>query len=307
MLRDDLKNKILLFDGAMATELQKHDPAKNDFPNDRYGFNDGLNITHPEWVVKIYHDYLKAGADCITTNTFGSNLIKLDEYGFGNRTVELNRNAALLARRALEPFKNEDRYVMGCIGPTGYMPSMERDPEYERSNESMEDAFHQQAAGLIEGGVDGIVLETSMDVLELKTAINAIKRTGTDIPIIANITLGQADNMLLGTPVDAAYTTISPLGIDAFGLNCSTGPEEMINSIRWLNDNSEHPISVVPNAGIPDMNSPGLFPMTPENMADIMSTLLSKYHNIRIIGGCCGTTPEHIRQLRNVIDKHVGQ
>ena len=303
MLKDDLKNKILLFDGAMGTELQKFDPQESDFPGNKYGFNDGLNVTHPEWILQIYRNYLEAGADCITTNTFGSNRIKLDEYGLGDKTTEFNKNAAMLARKAADSF--EGKYVIGSIGPTGYIPSMVYPPDEERSLDSIEDAFYLQALGLIEGGVDGLVLETSQDILELKIAISAIKRTGTGVPILANITLGQANKMLFGTPTEAAYVTISDMGIDAFGLNCSTGPEEMTSSIQWLDENSRHPILMVPNAGIPEMDNSGVYPMTPDNMACIMRDMVKKYRNIRIIGGCCGTTPEHIRSLRTVIDSRA--
>ena len=302
MLKEDLKNKILLFDGAMGTELQKLNPVESDFPGNRLGFNDGLNVTHPEWIKEVYRKYLEAGADCITTNTFGSNKIKLDEYGFGDKTTEFNRNAATLARDVADSF--EDKYVIGSIGPTGYIPSMIYPPEEERSLDDIENAFYLQVLGLIEGGVDGLVLETSQDILELKTAISAIKRTRTDVPILANITLGQASKMLFGTPTEAAYVTVSGMGIDVFGLNCSTGPEEMISSIQWLDENGDHPILVVPNAGIPEMDNSGEYPLQPADMAGIMSGMMKKYHNIRIIGGCCGTTPEHIRSLRMVIDAH---
>ena len=302
MLKEDLKSRILLFDGAMGTELQKHNPVESDFPGNRQGFNDGLNVTHPEWIREIYRQYLEAGADCITTNTFGSNKIKLDEYGFGDKTVEFNRNAAMLAREVADSF--DDRYVIGSMGPTGYIPSMVYPTEEERTLDDIEDAFYLQALGLIEGGVDGLVLETGQDILELKLAIGAIKRTDTDVPILANITLGQANKMLFGTPTEAAYVTVSDMGIDAFGLNCSTGPEEMISSIQWLDENGNHPILVVPNAGIPEMDNAGEYPLQPADMANIMSGMVKKYRSIRIIGGCCGTTPEHIRALRMVIDAH---
>ena len=303
MLSQDLRTKILLFDGSMGTELQKYNPTKNDFPKNKQGFSDGLNITHPKWIQEIYHNYLKAGADCITTNTFGSNKIKLDEYGFGDQTVEINRNAAMLARKSADIF-SDDKYVIGSIGPTGYLPSMKYSPEEQRSLDDVQNAFYLQVKGLVEGGVDGLILETGQDILEMKLALAAIKQVGgtDDMPVIASITFGMANKMLFGTQVDAAYVTLSGMGIDVFGINCSTGPEEMISSIQWLDENGDHPILVMPNAGIPDMDKSGEYPLKPVQMADVMSGMVRKCHNIRVIGGCCGTTPEHIRHLRTVID-----
>ncbi len=301
MLRDDLKSKILLFDGAIDTQLQKHNPVDSDFPGNKQGFNDGLNVTHPEWLQVVYRNYLESGADCITTNTFGSNKIKLDEYGFGDQTADFNKNAASLARTVADLFDN--KYVIGSMGPSGYMPTMKNPPEVEMSLDDLENAFYLQASGLIRGGVDALVLETSQDILELKTAMSAIKRTDTDIPIFANITLAQANKMLMGTSTESAYVTISGMGIDVFGLNCNTGPEEMINSIQWRDENSSHPLLVVPNAGIPDMDNADEYPLQPAEMVNIMSDIIQKYRSIRIIGGCCGTTPDHIHSLRDVIDK----
>lgn len=301
-LKERLANKqILLFDGGMGTELQKYNPTESDFPKNKQGFSDGLNYTHPEWIKSIYKKYLEAGADCITTNTFGSNKIKLDEHGYGDKTTEFNQNAAMLARETADLF--EDRYVIGSIGPTGYLPSIMNPPAEERSLDEIEEAFYLQILGLLKGGVDGLVLETGQDILELKMAISAIKRTGTKVPILANITLGQANNMLLGTPTESAYATLSGMGIDTFGLNCSTGPKEMINSIQWLDENSDHPIMTSPNAGIPDMDNAGEYPMQPDEMAEIVAEMIKKYKKIKIVGGCCGTTPTHIRALRKVIDR----
>ncbi|MCE2499173.1 MAG: homocysteine S-methyltransferase family protein, partial [Nitrosopumilaceae archaeon] len=254
-LRERLQDaRTLLLDGAMGTELQKYEPGASDYPDGKTGFNDGLCITHPEWVQSVYRSYLEAGADCLTTNTFGSNTIKLDEYGLGADTEKINEGAARLAREVADSFSEPQRYVVGSMGPTGYLPSITHKPEEEISLDVVEDAFYRQAVGLVRGGVDGLVLETSVDLLELRTAIRAARRADKHVPILANITLAQAGRMLLGTPIEAAYTTVSDMGIDAFGINCSTGPLEMEDCILWLDGSATHPILVVPNAGIPDIS-----------------------------------------------------
>ena len=295
---------MLLFDGAMGTELQKYEPGASDYPDGKTGFNDGLCITHPEWVQSVHRSYLEAGADCITTNTFGSNTIKLDEYGRGDNTEKINEDAARLAREVADSFSGPQRYVVGSMGPTGYLPSIMHKPEEEVSLDVVEDAFYRQAVGLIRGGVDGLVLETSVDLLELRTAIRAARRADGNIPIMANITLAQAGRMLLGTPIEAAYTSISGMGIDVFGINCSTGPLEMEDCIRWLDANADRPVLVVPNAGIPDISEEdgGEYPLQAAEMSEIFTDILRKYRGVRIVGGCCGTTPTHIAMLRAMID-----
>ncbi len=303
-----MKKRILLCDGAMGTEIQKFDPKPEDFPDRKDGFNDGLVITKPEWIKKIHKSYLDAGADCIETNSFGSNKLKLDEYGFGDNTIEFNKKIAKLAKDVVSEYPDRPRYVIGSMGPTGFLPSS-NDPDLgQKPLDEIRNAFELQAEGLILGGVDALLIETSQDILEVKLAIegchNAIKKTGKKVPIIANITLDQYGKMLLGTNVQAAYTTVSDMGIDVFGLNCSTGPIEMTQSVRWLNDQNEHQLLVIPNAGMPEnVGGQAEYKMTPENMGDTLKDFISKYGKIRIIGGCCGTNPEHIATLRKVIDE----
>ena len=305
---DALQNRILLFDGAMGTEIQKHDPKPEDFPNNQDGFNDGLVITHPEWIKEIHRSYLDAGADCIETNSFGSNKIKLDEYGFGDQTVDFNKKIAQLASEVCEEYSETPRYVIGCMGPTGFLPSS-TDPDLgQKSLDEIQEAFELQAEGLILGGVDALLIETSQDILEVKLVIeachNAMKKTGKKIPIISNTTLDQYGKMLLGTNIQAAYTTVSNMGIDVFGLNCSTGPIEMNPSIRWLDEQNEHTLLVVPNAGMPEnQGGKAVYKMTPEKMSNALGDFLDQYKKVRIIGGCCGTNPEHIKALRKVIDE----
>lgn len=292
----------------MGTEIQKYNPKPEDYPNNQDGFNDGLILTHPEWIKQIHHNYLDAGADCIETNSFGSNKIKLDEYGFGQQTVELNKKISELAVEVCSKYTDRPRYVIGSMGPSGYLPSS-NDPDLgQKSLDEIRIAFELQSEGLILGGVDALLIETSQDILEVKLIIeachNSMKKIGKRIPIIANTTLDQYGKMLLGTNVQAAYTTISDMGIDVFGLNCSTGPIEMTPSVRWLDEQNQHNLLVVPNAGMPEnKDGQAVYKMTPEQMAKVLGDFIEQYKKVRIIGGCCGTNPKHIAELRKVIDE----
>ena len=305
---DALKNRILLFDGAMGTEIQRYDPKPEDFPNNQDGFNDGLILTHPEWIEQIHKNYLDAGSDCIETNSFGSNKIKLDEYGFGEQTVDFNKKIATLASNVCAKYTDKPRYIIGSMGPTGYLPSS-NDPDLgQKPLDEIREAFELQSEGLILGGADALLVETSQDILEVKLVIeashNAMAKTGIKIPIIANATLDQYGKMLLGTNIQAAYTTVSDMGIDVFGLNCSTGPAEMTPSVQWLDEQNSHSILVVPNAGMPENDGgQAVYKMSPEKMGAVLGDFVNNYGKVRIIGGCCGTTPEHIRVLRKVIDE----
>jgi 5-methyltetrahydrofolate--homocysteine methyltransferase len=308
-LLEEIEERIVLFDGAMGTEIQKLKPKPEDFPNNKDGFNDGLVLSRPEWIENIHRSYLEAGSDCIETNTFGSNQIKLQEYGFGEETVSINKSAAELANKVVEKFANGKKYVVGSMGPTGYLPSS-NDPDLGNiSLNKITDAFDLQAQGLILGGVDVLLIETSQDILEVKLAItgsfNAMEKTGKKVPIISNVTLDKYGKMLLGTNVQSAYTTVSDMGISVFGLNCSTGPAEMESSIRWLDEQNELPILVMPNAGMP-INEGGtaIYKMTSKDMSHQLGEFLHKYKRVRMIGGCCGTTPEHIRELKNTLKSY---
>ena len=306
---EDFEKRILLFDGAMGTEIQSLNPTLDDFPDKKDGFNDGLILTRPEWIKQIHINYLNAGADCIETNTFGSNKLKLAEYGFQNKTVEFNKRAAELAREVCYLFSDKPRYVIGSMGPTGYLPSSD-DPDLgQKPLDEIREAFALQAEGLISGNVDALLIETSQDILEVKVAIEAcyeaIDKTKADkkIAIIANVTLDQYGKMLLGTNVQAAYTTVSDMGIDVFGLNCSTGPVEMTPSVRWLSEQDELPILVMPNAGMPQNDGgKALYKMTPRDMAEKLEDFVQNYKRVRIIGGCCGTRPSHINELHRMLD-----
>ncbi|HVE36873.1 MAG TPA: homocysteine S-methyltransferase family protein [Nitrososphaeraceae archaeon] len=306
---DEIKNHILLFDGAMGTEIQKLKPKAEDFPNNKDGFNDGLVMSKPEWIKNIHRSYLEAGSDCIETNTFGSNQIKLQEYGFGEQTVSINKSAAELARSVIKEFGNGEKFVVGSMGPTGYLPSS-NDPDLGNVPlNTIIEAFELQVQGLIQGGVDVLLIETSQDILEVKLAIigsfNAMEKIGKKVPIISNVTLDKYGKMLLGTNVQSAYTTVSDMGVSVFGLNCSTGPVEMESSIRWLDEQNELPILVMPNAGMP-INEGGnaVYKMTSKDMSHHLGEFLRKYKKVRMIGGCCGTTPEHIRELKSTLKSY---
>ena len=308
---DDIEKRILLFDGAMGTEIQRLDPKLDDFLDKKDGFNDGLVKSRPEWIKQIHINYLNAGADCIETNTFGSNKLKLAEYGFSDRTVEFNKDAAQLARQVCSLFPDRPRYVIGSMGPTGYLPSSD-DPDLgQKSLDEIRQAFELQAEGLILGDVDALLIETSQDILEVKLAIeashNAIEKTkpAMRIPIIANVTLDQYGKMLLGTNIQSAYTNVCDMDIDVFGLNCSTGPVEMEPSVRWLSEQNELPILVMPNAGMPqNEGGKALYKMTPTEVAEKIEDFVLNYKRVRIVGGCCGTRPAHIAELRRMLDQY---
>jgi 5-methyltetrahydrofolate--homocysteine methyltransferase len=258
----------------MGTEIQRLNPKTEDFPDGKDGFNDGLNLSRPEWIKQIHRTYLQAGADCIETNTFGSNRFKLAEYGYGDKTIEFNKKAAELAREVCNEFKDKQRYIIGSMGPSGYLPSSNDPALGETPLDEIQQAFMLQAEGLILGGVDALLIETSQDILEVKLAI-------------------EACHMAMEKVV---------MNIDAFGLNCSTGPHEMTPNVRWLSE-QDLPILVMPNAGMPQ-NEGGraIYRMTPKEISQALEDFVNKYDHVRMIGGCCGTNPQHIAELRRVLD-----
>lgn len=302
----ELNNRILLFDGAMGTEIQKFSPKESDYLNNKDGFNDSLNFTRPEWIRKIHFNYIEAGSECIETNTFGSNKLKLEEFGEGDKTLEFNIQATNLVKEAASESKKKI-FIIGSMGPTGFLPSS-NDPDLGNiALDKIEEAYYLQAQGLIEGGCHVLLIETGQDVLEMKLAVEgsfrAMKKLDKSIPIISNVTLDQYGKMLLGTNVQSAYTTLSNLGIDIFGLNCSTGPVEMTPSVHWLCEQKEIPILVMPNAGMPiNENGMAKYLMSANEISAKLYEFVNKYEMVKIIGGCCGTSPEHILQLRHMLD-----
>jgi 5-methyltetrahydrofolate--homocysteine methyltransferase len=302
---DALEKKVLVFDGAMGTSLQVQNLTAEHFGGEQYnGCNDYLVISYPQAVEKVHRSFLEVGVDVIETDTFRSNRITMKEYGLQDRVIELNQTAASLARRLADEYAirtTQQRFVAGSIGPSGKLPST-NDPELSNvSFDELVDVFREQAVGLIKGGVDVLLIETSQDILEVKAAIiglhKAMDETQVYLPIQAQVTLDTTGRMLLGTDVNAALAILQDMGIDVIGLNCSTGPEHMREPIRILGENSTLPVSCIPNAGLPlNVDGQAVYPLEPEPFANDLYEFVTK-HNISIVGGCCGTTPEHLKLL----------
>ncbi|HSV85593.1 MAG TPA: methionine synthase [Levilinea sp.] len=301
---DALNERVLIFDGAMGTSLQGMNLAADDFGGEQYfGCNDYLVISRPEAVAAVHRSFLEVGVDVLETDTFRSNRITLAEYGLQHSTIEINRRAARLARSVADEYSRdgEPRFVAGSIGPSGKLPSMD-DPELSNIRyDELADAFREQATGLIEGGVDLLLIETSQDILEVKAAITGIHQafeaTGVHLPIQVQVTLDTTGRMLLGTDIAAVETILEGMPVDVIGLNCSTGPDFMREPIRALGEISPLPVSCIPNAGLPlNVDGKAVYPMKPELFAEELAEFVEKY-GVRVVGGCCGTTPEHLELL----------
>jgi 5-methyltetrahydrofolate--homocysteine methyltransferase len=301
---DALQDHVLIFDGAMGTSLQAQRLTADHFGGEQFnGCNDYLVISFPQAVEQVHRSFLEAGVDVLETNTFRSNRITLGEYGLQDRVIEINRAAAALARRLADEYSTPEqpRFVAGSIGPSGKLPSAD-DPELSNVTfDDLADVFCEQAVGLIEGGVDVLLIETSQDILEVKAVIagirQAFKKTGVRLPIQAQVTLDTTGRMLLGTDVAAALTILEGLGIDVIGLNCSTGPEHMRQPIAYLGENAGLPVSCIPNAGLPlNVDGEAVYPLEPEPFAQALVEFVEKNH-ISVVGGCCGTTPAHLSRL----------
>jgi 5-methyltetrahydrofolate--homocysteine methyltransferase len=309
---DILKQKVIIFDGAMGTSLQTQNLTASHFGGEKYnGCNDYLNISYPEAVEKVHQSFLEAGVDVIETNTFRSSRLTLTEYDLQDQTIEINRSGAMIARKLADKFSQQGhpRFVAGSMGPTGKLPSMD-DPELSNiSFEELSEIFREQAGALIEGGVDLLLLETSQDILEVKAAILGIQQAFEDkkikLPIQAQVTLDTTGRMLLGTDIGAVLTILENMPIQTIGLNCSTGPKHMREPIRYLGEHSTLPISCIPNAGLPmNVDGQAVYPLKPEPYADMMNEFVEKY-GVNVIGGCCGTTPEHLQLLVDKLKKRA--
>ena len=319
---DALEKKVLVFDGAMGTSLQNQNLTAEHFGGEQYnGCNDYLVISYPEAVEKVHRSFLEVGVDVLETDTFRSNRITMAEYGLQDRVIEINETAARLARRLADEYSNKDtsytvqdsvsrnsypvsphpRFVAGSIGPSGKLPSA-NDPDLSNVTfDELVDVFREQAVGLIRGGVDVLLIETSQDILEVKAAIiglhKAMDETQVHLPIQAQVTLDTTGRMLLGTDINASLAILEGMGIDVIGLNCSTGPEHMREPIRILGENSTLPVSCIPNAGLPlNVDGQAVYPLEPEPFANDLYEFVTK-HKISIVGGCCGTTPAHLKLL----------
>ncbi|HTD61549.1 MAG TPA: methionine synthase [Gemmatimonadaceae bacterium] len=297
-----LESKVLIFDGAMGTNIQRAHLTPEDFGGKALeGCNDHLVLTRPDVIQGIHESFLAVGCDVVETCTFQSTPRRLTEWGIGDKVRDINVTAARLARAACEKFEGP-RFVAGSIGPTGMLPSSSDPVLSAISFDELSENFYQQAKALVEGGVDVLLIETSQDILEVKAAIAGFERLfvelGRRVPIQAQVTLDTSGRMLLGTDIASAMTTLEALPVDVIGLNCSTGPEHMREPVRYLTEHARRPISVIPNAGLPLNTGTGdaVYPLEPDPMAEALRVFVHDF-GVRIVGGCCGTTPEHLRAI----------
>ncbi|MFF7196240.1 methionine synthase [Streptomyces sp. NPDC008079] len=296
-LREALASRVVVADGAMGTMLQAQEPTLDDFQQ-LEGCNEILNITRPDIVRSVHEAYFSVGVDCVETNTFGANHSALGEYDIPERIHELSQAGARLAREVADGFAADGRprWVLGSMGPGTKLPTLGHAPYGV-----LRDGYEANAAGLIAGGADALIIETTQDLLQTKAAVIAAHRAmasaGVSLPLICSVTVETTGTMLLGSEIGAALTALEPLGIDMIGLNCATGPAEMSEHLRYLARHSRIPLSAMPNAGLPVLTKDGAhYPLTASELADAHETFAREY-GLSLVGGCCGTTPEHLRQL----------
>ncbi|HEX4724687.1 MAG TPA: homocysteine S-methyltransferase family protein, partial [Pseudonocardiaceae bacterium] len=285
---DALAERVLVVDGAMGTMLQSQDLDLDDFAG-LEGCNEILNVTRPDVVGAVHRGYLAAGADAIETNTFGANLANLGEYDIADRIYELSELGARLAREAADEFSEpgRPRFVLGSVGPGTKLPTLGHAPFT-----ALRDAYAEQARGLLDGGVDAVMVETCQDILQAKAAVIGAKRAmaaaGRRVALIAQVTVETTGTMLLGTEIGAALVALEPLGIDLIGLNCATGPAEMSEHLRYLSKHARVQLSVLPNAGLPVLGRHGAeYPLTPAELASALAGFVTEF-GVRLVGGCCG-------------------
>ncbi|MFZ0002294.1 MAG: homocysteine S-methyltransferase family protein, partial [Trebonia sp.] len=291
-LRGALTKRVVVADGAMGTMLQASEATLADFGGHE-GCNEVLNVTRPDIVRAVHDAYFDAGADCVTTNTFGANLGNLSEYDIPERIAELSEAGARLAREAADASAaavGRPRWVLGSIGPGTKLPTLGHVTFRE-----LRDSYYENAAGLLRGGADALIIETCPDLLQAKAAIIGAKRAvaalAPDALVIAQLTIETTGTMLLGSEIGAALTALEPLGVDVIGLNCATGPGEMSEHLRYLAAHARIPISCEPNAGLPELTSDGAYyPLTPGELADAHDRFTAEF-GLSLVGGCCGTTP----------------
>ncbi|MFE7134463.1 methionine synthase [Streptomyces sp. NPDC057638] len=297
-LREALASRVVVADGAMGTMLQAQDPSLEDFEG-LEGCNEVLNITRPDIVRSVHEAYFSVGVDCVETNTFGANLAALGEYDIPERVFELSEAGARVAREVADDFtrsSGDQRWVLGSIGPGTKLPTLGH-----TSYGLLRDAYQANAEGLITGGADALLVETTQDLLQTKASVvgarRALERMGVDAPLIVSVTVETTGTMLLGSEIGAALTSLEPLGIDMIGLNCATGPAEMSEHLRYLARHAGVALSCMPNAGLPVLTKDGAhYPLSASELADAQETFVREY-GLSLVGGCCGTTPEHLRQV----------
>ena len=293
-LRRALTERVIIADGAMGTMIQSANPSLSDFQGHE-GCNEILNVTRPELIADIHRQYFRAGVDAVETNTFGANLANLGEYGIPERIYELAYAGAKIARGVADEFGDE-HWVLGSMGPGTKLPTLGH-----VSYQELRDTYYLAAKGLIDGGSDALLIETTQDLLQAKAAVNgarrAIQENQRDVLLIAQVTVETTGTMLLGSEIGAAFNALSNLEIDLIGMNCATGPAEMSEHLRQLSQTSEVGISCMPNAGLPILRDGGAFyPLEPKEFAEALSSYVDQY-GLTLIGGCCGTTPEHLQAL----------
>jgi 5-methyltetrahydrofolate--homocysteine methyltransferase len=293
-----LRERVVVADGAMGTMLQAHDLSVDGDFQGHEGCNEVLNVTRPDVVRSVHDAYFQAGCDAVETNTFGSNWAALNEYDIPERIRETALAGARIARESADAWATPERprWVIGSVGPGTKLPTLGHAPYA-----LLRDGYQEQCEAMIEGGVDGILVETSQDLLQTKAAIVGAKRamevTGIRVALIAQVTVELTGTMLLGSEIGAALTALEPLGIDVIGMNCATGPGEMAEHLRYLSRHATVPLSVMPNAGLPELGKDGaVYPLGPAQLAEALSGFVDEY-GVGLVGGCCGTTPEHLRQV----------
>jgi 5-methyltetrahydrofolate--homocysteine methyltransferase len=297
-LREALATRVVVADGAMGTMLQAQEPTLEDFQQ-LEGCNEVLNITRPDIVRSVHEAYFAAGVDCVETNTFGANHTATAEYEISHRVHELSLAGARIAREVADEYTARDgrvRWVLGSMGPGTKLPTLGH-----VGYTTIRDGYQANAEGLLAGGVDALIVETTQDLLQTKASVlgarRAMEATGVEVPLLCSMAFETTGTMLLGSEIGAALTALEPLGIDLIGLNCSTGPAEMSEHLRYLARHSRIPLLCMPNAGLPVLTKDGAhFPLGPEGLADAQETFVREY-GLSLVGGCCGTTPEHLRQV----------
>ncbi|MBV9183333.1 MAG: homocysteine S-methyltransferase family protein, partial [Acidobacteria bacterium] len=292
-----VRQRVVVYDGAMGTNIQSRNPTLDDYWG-KENCSEVLVLSRPDIIRDIHADFLKVGCDVIETNTFGGTSIVLGEFGLADRVAEINNAAVKLAKEVAQQFSTKDkpRFVAGSIGPTTKLPSLGH-----IAFQPMLDAYLEQAIALIEAGVDILLVETCQDLLQAKigaiAALDAMQKNGKRLPLQVQVTLQESGTMLLGTEIGAALTTLELLELDVLGMNCATGPAEMNDAVRYLGANSSREISILPNAGLPQNESGhAVYKLSPKELAKYHRHFVQDY-GVRIVGGCCGTTPEHLEAV----------
>jgi 5-methyltetrahydrofolate--homocysteine methyltransferase len=293
------RERVVVFDGGMGATLEQFDLTPADYGGLEGKCHEALVLNRPDVIQGVHESMIAAGAEALETDTFQASRLKLEEWGLGEHTLEINRKAAELARAAA----GDQRFVAGSIGPTGHLPASDDPTLGKITFRELVEVFTEQARGLVDGGADLLIIETAQDILEVKAAVfgarEAFKLTGRTVPIQTSVSLlPNGGKMLLGTDIQAVLTTLLALDVDAIGLNCSTGPEDMRDAIRFLGEFSPVPVHCIPNAGLPLQGPEGetIFPEEPDPLANVLQEFVERY-GVSIVGGCCGTTPEHIAAI----------